>query len=239
MRRPSVALQAADLDALMNVAQAVGPPPGDVTVPDVLRALSGLVGSDVVVWNRTKVAPRHLVEEIGFPRMPSYIPPYDEWARHVEEHPIMSGKYGALVSVGDVYSTRDFHRTWMYQEVLRPAGVEHEIGLHLSHPPGELHVVYLSRGPGRDFDESDRLVLRLLRPHLETAFRRLAFPAPRLTPRETDVLRLVRDGQTNKQIARRLAVTQATVEKHLENVYARTGVQSRVQAVNLFETALD
>ena len=239
MRRPSVALQASDLDALMDVAQAVGPPPGDVTVPDVLRALGGLVGSDTVSWNRTKVAPRRLVEEIGYPREPAYVPTYEQWARHVDEHPIMSGRHGPLVSVSDVYSSREFHHTWMYQEAFRPAGVEHEIGLHLSHPPGELHVVYLSRGPGRDFDENDRLVLRLLRPHLETAFRRLTFPAPRLTPRETDVLRLVRDGQTNKQIARRLEVTEATVEKHLENVYARTGVQSRLQAVNLFGAALD
>ena len=83
------------------------------------------------------------------------------------------------------------------------------------------------------------MVLRLLRPHLDAALRRLAFPTPKLTPRETAVLRCVRDGDSNIQIARRLGITEATVEKHLQHIYNRTGAQSRIQALNLCSPALE
>jgi DNA-binding NarL/FixJ family response regulator len=38
-------------------------------------------------------------------------------------------------------------------------------------------------------------------------------------------------GHTNAQIARRLSVTEGTVRKHLENIYARLHVSSRTAAV--------
>ncbi len=69
--------------------------------------------------------------------------------------------------------------------------------------------------------------------------RRVAFPTPRLTPRETEVLRYVRDGLGNQQIARQLGVAEATVVKHLEHAYARLGAHSRTQAVQLCASALD
>jgi hypothetical protein len=74
---------------------------------------------------------------------------------------------------------------YLYQEWFAPDGVQHEIGVHLSHPPDEIQVVFLSRLDGSDFDDHDHPMLRLLRPHLDAAFRRIAFPTPRLTSRET------------------------------------------------------
>jgi DNA-binding CsgD family transcriptional regulator len=55
--------------------------------------------------------------------------------------------------------------------------------------------------------------------------------AARLTPREREVLRLVAEGLTNAQIARRLWVAQSTVAKHLEQAYFKLGVHSRTAAV--------
>ncbi len=213
--------------------------PGDEDVRELLRAVRSLVPCDVALWNRTELAPRRLVAEIGYPR-PAKLPAcsYEEWAEHVSEHPIMSGAHGPVVAVSDVYTRAEFRRTWLYNEVFRDT-VEHEIGVHLSHPLGELHVVYLSRVTGRDFDERDHLVLELLRPHLDAALQRLVLPPVRLTPRETEVLRGVRDGLTNAQVARRLGIAEATVEKHLEHVYAHTGAQSRVQALTPCAAALD
>jgi DNA-binding NarL/FixJ family response regulator len=51
-----------------------------------------------------------------------------------------------------------------------------------------------------------------------------------LTPRERDVLRLVIDGQANKQIARRLGISEKTVKGHLTNLFQRIGVSDRTQA---------
>jgi DNA-binding NarL/FixJ family response regulator len=51
-----------------------------------------------------------------------------------------------------------------------------------------------------------------------------------LTPREQEVLRLVRQGLANKQIARRLGISERTVKAHLTSVFQRLGVEDRTQA---------
>jgi DNA-binding NarL/FixJ family response regulator len=52
-----------------------------------------------------------------------------------------------------------------------------------------------------------------------------------LTERETDVLRLLAQGQANKEIARELAIGEKTVKTHVSSILAKLGVQSRTQAV--------
>lgn len=56
-----------------------------------------------------------------------------------------------------------------------------------------------------------------------------ASPEP-LTDRETDVLRLLAQGQANKQIARSLQIGEQTVKTHVSNILSKLGVQSRTQA---------
>jgi DNA-binding NarL/FixJ family response regulator len=51
------------------------------------------------------------------------------------------------------------------------------------------------------------------------------------TSREQQVLELVRQGLTNKQIAWRLGITDDTVKKHLQHVYDKLGVRRRTLAV--------
>jgi DNA-binding NarL/FixJ family response regulator len=51
-----------------------------------------------------------------------------------------------------------------------------------------------------------------------------------LTPREAEVLDLVRTGLANKQIARRLGISERTVKAHLTSVFAQIGVADRTQA---------
>lgn len=52
----------------------------------------------------------------------------------------------------------------------------------------------------------------------------------RLTAREEEVLGLVGEGLANKQIARRLGISEKTVKAHLGSVFQRIGVQSRTEA---------
>jgi non-specific serine/threonine protein kinase len=54
-----------------------------------------------------------------------------------------------------------------------------------------------------------------------------------LTPRETEVLRLVSDGQTNREIARRLVISDGTVKRHLDHIFAKLNVSSRAAATAL------
>jgi len=55
-------------------------------------------------------------------------------------------------------------------------------------------------------------------------------PEP-LTPREMDVLRLLAQGQSNKEIARILHLVEETVKSHVRHILGKLGVQSRTQAV--------
>ncbi|MFC6285243.1 response regulator [Nocardioides sp. GCM10027113] len=59
---------------------------------------------------------------------------------------------------------------------------------------------------------------------------RPASAQPQLTARESEVLTLVREGLANKQIARRLDISERTVKAHLTSAFARIGVADRTQA---------
>ncbi|NUS07959.1 MAG: helix-turn-helix transcriptional regulator, partial [Nonomuraea sp.] len=63
----------------------------------------------------------------------------------------------------------------------------------------------------------------------EKARRRTAETAVELTPHETQIVRLARQGLTNKEIAGRLFVSPRTVEYHLGKVFAKLGITSRGQ----------
>ncbi|WP_134324935.1 response regulator [Cumulibacter soli] len=58
-------------------------------------------------------------------------------------------------------------------------------------------------------------------------------PLPRLTDRETEVLRLMATGAANKDIARSLFVTEATVKTHIAHIFTKLDVDSRSRAIHL------
>ncbi|WP_282792362.1 response regulator transcription factor [Streptomyces sp. CC224B] len=56
-------------------------------------------------------------------------------------------------------------------------------------------------------------------------------PPDGLTLRETEVIGLIAEGMTNQEIARALHVSTATVKTHINNLFAKTGLKDRAQAV--------
>ena len=74
-------------------------------------------------------------------------------------YPDRTGDLRPIVTAADFYSVRQWHSTAMYCDVLRPQGIEHQLGLCLPEPPrpeasaGRTIRLFLLRGPGLDFTE--------------------------------------------------------------------------------------
>jgi DNA-binding CsgD family transcriptional regulator/pimeloyl-ACP methyl ester carboxylesterase len=86
---------------------------------------------------------------------------------------------------------------------------------------------FLARVPQRASEEAE--------PELGTsraaAASRSALPGvPRLSARETDVLRLIAAGKSNQQIADELVLSRRTVERHITNLYAKIGAHRKSEA---------
>jgi DNA-binding CsgD family transcriptional regulator len=157
-------------------------------------------------------------------------------------YPDVSGDYRYVRRASDRWSLReqramlasrgDTDPTWeRYLETCLPG-----------RSPGRYFRVGAFRG-GRDFSERHVFLMQLLQPHLEQAFW-AGTAAHRavgvLTPRQLEVMRMVRAGLSNRQIARRVGITEGTVHVHLTNIFERLGVQSRTAAVHqVFDIAED
>ncbi len=73
----------------------------------------------------------------------------------------------------------------------------------------------------------------LTAPMLEPAVIPLPEIYASLSPRQAEVLRLLVQGRSNKEIARELGVVEDTVKTHVRHILAKLGVQSRTQAALL------
>ncbi|MFE4547189.1 response regulator [Streptomyces sp. NPDC056785] len=87
----------------------------------------------------------------------------------------------------------------------------------------------LSGNAGLSPSVQRRLLERLSQPEPPSAAP--VEPPDGLTARETEVLLLIADGLTNQEIARKLHVSTATVKTHINNLFAKTGLKDRAQAV--------
>lgn len=59
-----------------------------------------------------------------------------------------------------------------------------------------------------------------------------------LTQRQIDVLQHLANGSSNKEIARAIGISPATVKNHLESIFTRLGANNRTQAVSLAQSSL-
>lgn len=147
----------------------------------------------------------------------------------------------------------DSQRNTLYGDGERRTGLEYTITVPLFLSPQTQVSVVLGRH-GRDFDAHDRARLNLLCPHLDFLYRHacraaaalpgtaLLAPLPGgppsapcsfggLTLREGQVMHWLAGGKTDAEIAALLSISPRTVQKHLEHVYVKLGVETRTAAV--------
>jgi DNA-binding CsgD family transcriptional regulator len=148
---------------------------------------------------------------------------------------IRTGDLNRVVMISDFYTLPALRSTPFYCE-LNQGNHLHRMVVSLPAPPGQARRILLDRETGSGFTERDRLLMQLLRPHLYEIYldgQRRRNGVPRLTQRELQVLQLAAQGCSNATIARQLFVSIATVRKHMEHIFDRTGVRSRAAAAAL------
>ncbi len=234
-------VQESDLRVLLDVVADHPDSPADQPLPDVvLERVAALISCDNVSFTDFDAVRGHLYADQDY-FLDAKATGVDEEAflRHYWDcvpcsYPDRSGDRRSVLRISDHLTTRQWHGTGMYQDYFHPLGFEHEIMLCLPAPVGRNRRLILFRGPGRDFDDRDRLLLTLLRPHLKELYQqreRARDALPDLTPRQWELLRLIAAGQSTIDIAGQLFVSVSTVRKHLENVFIRLNVTSRTAAV--------
>jgi len=235
-----------DLDALRGLLALNMDDPGPMVPWELMECMRDLFHSDLLQLARTQpgleafvleqaLGETQEVEIGGFPA-----PHYWEQYRSADacSYADRTGDIAPVTKLSDFVSDRQWRAGPMYIDYC--FGRARTLMAYLPDEPGYRTRLYLWRGPGRDFDERDRLLLTLLRPHLIAAYRaaerRRRAPAA-LTSRQLELLEYVAQGYTNTQIARRMQLSEGTVRTHLNNIYERLGVTSRTAAVTRMSTA--
>lgn len=151
-------------------------------------------------------------------------------------HSIGAGGARAL-KLSDFLTRSAKRKLEFYWDVWKPLGIEDSLRLWLPAPAGRARMLYLERSTP-DFTERDRSILELLRPslikiHAAAVRRRNREPPIRrtLTRREREVLSLVAEGKTSREIAAVLVVSPHTIRKHIEHILEKLEVRTRSAAV--------
>jgi len=207
----------------------------------VVEALARLVPGEIVGYNERELLSHRLLTARETPFVDSPREVVDAVSTFCGEYPLSMLRRHCetrALKISDFVSPRELRRVDYYDQALRPLGIEHQMRLWLSAPPGVARYFYVSRRRADgDFTERDRDLLELLRPFLVALRERFdAHVADEangngLTDREAEILAWVARGKTNQEIAVLLVVSPHTVRKHLEHAYQKLRVHTRTAAV--------
>jgi len=243
-----------DIRALLAVFDRCQAADDDIFYADVLAGLRELIPCNDISFQLMDVAEQRVrllsvtdegvqrEEAVG--RTNEFLQVF--WQEFWEEDgcagPLITADYATLLHHAEMWSTRAWASTPL-DSAYAAAGLKDEILVPMTPLGGTDRRLLLFRGvDSPDFSEREKAMLALARPHiaeLHTRRDRELRGVPNLTPRQWEVLRQVARGAGNTQIARTLGLSDATVRKHLENVFLRLGVQSRTEALARVHAFLD
>ena len=156
--------------------------------------------------------------------------------------------------ISDFLRPKEFHRLGLYGEFFRPLGVEDQLSVTVAGRSSRRPAAISAHRGRQGFDDDDRSLFRLLRPHLLAArnnasrFSAALSDRPRstvpgaqaalerLTARQLEILAQLSTGRTNSQIASALDISPGTTRKHLEHILQRLDVPTRTAAAVCYIT---
>lgn len=240
-------LGADDLSSVVQAAECIVASTGvDELRRATVEALAGVVASPLVAWNEV-CARTGRIQAVTFPVLDPvrYADLAEAFGRHAEDHPVIANHRATgdarPRAISDFMDLGAFRRTGLYCEFYRPLGARDQISFILPDPELIIGIALNSAEPS--ITDRERTICRLLHPVVMQTYRHLAAPPPGLqavmdllersglTPREVEVMMLVRSSASTKQMASQLGISARTVEKHVEHALAKLGLPSRLHAV--------
>ena len=216
----------------------------DALAESVLRALPALVASEVSSLSICDLASgrRRVIST------PAGAIGADDRAcfdRHFREHPLVH--YHADLRGAGAHRISDslpfarFRHTALYSDYYRRIGIDHAVALPIQVDERRLVSFVLNRR-GRDFSDRDCDALDMVAAPLARLYAQseaieraglagLRLNTSELTAREREVLHWLAAGKTDREIGVLLVCSHRTVQKHLQRVYVKLGVETRTAAV--------
>ena len=243
-------LRERDLRALTAVVEeGLRDDPGPGMPWAVLDRLHQLIPSDTVQFDELESPGHQALPGHGILDGGRYIelPHHDDgdarfWALLAQflpySYPMRIGDLASVVRWSDFYTGSELKNVPFYAEYINitdHSAPKYCMFVPLPAEPGRTRRVGFCRS-NRDFSERDQLALQLLRPHLREVYldaERRRHGIPHLSRREREVLQLAAQDYSNADIARILFISPATVAKHMEHIFDRTGVRTRSAAAAL------
>ncbi|MGH3444271.1 MAG: response regulator transcription factor [Nocardioidaceae bacterium] len=232
-------------DLLAVLGQCKAADDRDIFYPDVLVGLRGLIPCDDITFQLMDVREQWLSTlfstDDGVQREET-VGAEDEFTQTFWQEfwndggcagPMRTGDYTTVLRTSDSWTERGYANTPV-GSMFAGVGIRYEALVPMTPHGLTDRRLLLFRAEGPDFTERELMMLRLVRPHLAELHARRDRELrgePDLTPRQWEILRRVATGESNTQIARTLGVSEATVRKHLENIFLRLHVLSRTEAV--------
>jgi len=243
-----------DYEAVLGFLRHLyAPDPVEAFPRRALNGLSGLIEADILTYNEIDPARQRaytIQEPVGVISA-SQIGTFEHFT---DQHPLITHYARTRESkprkISDFLTLSQFHNLDLYQEFFREVGINYQMAVTIPSSPDLVIGIALNRSRS-DFSERDRSMLDVIRPHLVQAYRnaaeraalqeraetaeRVLWSSPArslstLSVREHEVLVLVADGKTNREIAELLVLSSRTVQKHLEHIYEKLGVHTRTAA---------
>ena len=237
------ALRMRDYRNGLNLLSSMSGATGDVGV--FARAgvteLARLVASEITTLSICDPV-RHTRRVVGNPREAISAADRACFDRYFSTHPLVRYHFdhpqGGVRRISDSLGTPEFRAGGLYNEYYRSIGMDHAIAMPLFVDRGLLVSFVLNR-KGRDFSDRECALLDLVRGPLSAFYRNAqahtreqrGFAALPVTAREREVLTWLAAGKTDREIAEILSANPRTVQKHLQHIYEKLGVETRTAAV--------
>jgi DNA-binding CsgD family transcriptional regulator len=225
---------------------------------DVLAGVGALVGCDSASFSQVDHRGRRLLNAIAVPQS-SNLYPADSFHHVFDQHPGFAAHAtgrlapGTATAWSDLIGAREMRRLPLFVDFFKPRDTHDQLlsVIQVDHRHGGVLAFNRSR---RGFDGRQRAIVETMVAHLRQAavrrsrlatltaaagrrhrtaehLHRAASRLSELTVREREVAATLVDGDTDRQIAGRLGISERTVHKHLENIYRKLGLDTRAKVV--------